>query len=132
MHVPPEMGVCSGRPLPFPEDGPREWVGAVGPTSPAGGPDGYAALLCPRVDDEYANVDCRDNKCEKCKDLRLLVGVDGKGGRLLQRNEMDALQAVKWERWTKSKNLVTGSNGWDFHTMTTSIADVIKELMPPY
>ena len=91
-------------------------------------------LLCPRTNDLYANIDCRDNKCEQCKDLRLLVGKDGKGG-LLKANELDSAShgvAVKWERWEKSENPVTGKPGWDFRTVTTDIADVIKELKPPY
>ena len=80
----------------------------------------------------FANVKCLENKCETCKNLRLLVGDDGEGGSLLQANEIGAPAPIKWERWMKSMNPVTGNPGWDFATVTTRFSEVVKELMPPY
>ena len=42
-------------------------------------------LVCPRSDPEssYDNPACRDGTCDTCKDLRLLIGADGKGGILM-------------------------------------------------
>ena len=77
----------------------------------------------------FANVKCLENKCETCKNLRLLVGDDGEGGSLLQANEIGAPASIKWERWTKSMNPVTGNPGWDFATVTTSFSEVAKDLM---
>ena len=37
-------------------------------------------FLCRRDDENYANLECMVNKCVRCKDLRRVVGADGKGG----------------------------------------------------
>ena len=104
------------------------------PCLPVDPSDMRRALLCPRVThDEFDNVACRNNKCETCKDLRLLVGKDGGGG-LLAANELNSAShgtSVRWDRWEKHMNPVTGKLVWDFHTTTTSIDGVIEELMPP-
>ena len=53
--------------------------------------------FCARTNPMFANVKCLENKCETCKNLRLLVGDDGEGGSLLQANEIGAPASIKWE-----------------------------------
>ena len=102
------------------------------PTLPYDWADLLRCCFCARTNPMFGNKKCIENKCEKCRNLRLLVGDDGNGGSLLQANEISAPVAIKWERWLKSMNPVTGNPGWDFATVTTPFREVIKELMPPY
>jgi hypothetical protein len=88
-------------------------------------------FLCPRVDEKYANLNCINNTCITCKNLRRAVGVDGRGG-VLQANELTALRAIRWDRWEKAVNPVTGQHQWDFVTAVTSFDEVISEIRPPY
>ena len=88
-------------------------------------------FLCGRDDENYANLECMANKCVRCKNLRRVVGADGKGG-IIQANELTAPRAVRWDRWTKAMNPVTGAKQWDFVTVRTAFAEIISEIKPPY
>ena len=86
-------------------------------------------LRCPRpgVDTSaYDNIRCRDEKCENCRDLRLLVGHDEEGHvGLLTAEELEysASVQVTWQKWTK------GDNGrWDFVATTTGLDGILEEL----
>ena len=60
-------------------------------------------LVCPRADPEspYDNPTCRDETCDKCRNLALLDG-NGDGGVITKEElQLGAEVNVKWETWVK-------------------------------
>ena len=89
-------------------------------------------LVCPRDNegDEYDKPKCRDEDCDRCKDLRLLVGWPAQQRRgLLSDEEMDLGKnhPVKWERWEEYEN-TRGDKKHDFASKTGVVADLFDEL----
>ena len=76
----------------------------------------------------FDNLLCLQNKCDKCRDLRLLVGHAGRRGRLAPNELGRTDMAIKWEQWCKETNPVTKELVWDFRTKTTSVEVMIADM----
>ena len=85
--------------------------------------DGYGAKVRAR----YDLPDCKAGTCEKCKELRLLVGHGDTPG-LLSKEELAVNHQVDWQQWTKYVCPVTDVLRTDFRNTRTGIDGLLGEL----
>ena len=91
----------------------------------AGAPirDAYGDLIRKRHD----LPDCKAGTCEKCKELRLLLGHGGQAG-LLSAQEKECKLQIEWQLWTKYMCPVHEIERTDFRNVRTDIHGIIAEL----
>ena len=79
----------------------------------------------------FDNLECVLGTCDKCRDLRLLVGPDGNGG-LLAANELDEHASdvsIKWQKWEQAPSGIPDKDGrYDFRTKKTDVHPIIDNM----
>ena len=79
----------------------------------------------------FDNLECVQGSCDRCRDLRLLVGADGNGG-LLASNELDQCASdmtIKWQKWEQAPTSNPDKDArYDFRTKKTNVHAIIEDM----